>query len=172
MNAFNANWYVIYTKPRYEKKVAQQLGHLNLQHFLPIIRTLRVWAGKKKYIHIPLFPSYVFVRIESRQQYFESLQITGVLNYVRIGNKVEAVSEKLINNLRGIITNDKHDIEVSQEYFKPGNTININSGPFAGHACEVIQHKGKRKILVRIELLQRNILLDLPVGELVNCVPN
>ncbi|HVW58575.1 MAG TPA: hypothetical protein VHC48_01020, partial [Puia sp.] len=59
------------------------------------------------------------------------------------------------------------EIEVSSEYLQPGSILYIKDGPFTGFSCEVIQYKGKQKILVRIELLQRNILLDIPVEYLM-----
>ncbi len=162
MHDFNIGWYVIYTKSRHEKKVAQQLGGMELQYFLPTTRILRIWPTKKKYVQAPLFPSYVFVKLEKLQHYFDSLQIPGVLYFVKIGNQVASIKETIIHKLQAIISNKLDDIEVLSEHFNPGTTMNIHAGPFKGFSCEVIEHRGRNKILVRIELLQRNILVDMP----------
>ena len=168
MNDNKVCWYVIYTKPRHEKKVVEQLSYLKVQHFLPTMRTLKIFGIRKKYVHIPLFPSYVFVKPDGVGQYFESLHIPGVLQYVKTGNQISGISETIINQLRAI-GKDLHDnIQVSSEKFNAGSILNISAGPFTGYPCEVIQHKGKNKILVRIELLRRNVLLDLPEQYLTN----
>ncbi|MDB5134694.1 MAG: transcriptional activator RfaH [Mucilaginibacter sp.] len=111
---------------------------------------------------MPLFPSYIFVKLESVQHYFESLQIPGALYFVKIGNQVATIKEGIINKLQTIVSNNFQDIEVSTMTFSQGTNLIINAGPFSGYSCEMIQYKGKRKMLVRIELLQRNIIVDLP----------
>jgi transcriptional antiterminator RfaH len=73
MNNFSSAWYVIYTRPRHEKRVVEHLAQLNIETFLPCIVTLRKWHDRKKYLEVPLFPSYVFVYLKTAQEYFDSL---------------------------------------------------------------------------------------------------
>lgn len=163
METAKTGWFVIYTKPRHEKKVAQYLKHLNFEYFLPTITRLKVLPKKKKHVTSPLFPSYIFVKPNSVQRYIESMQLPGVLYYVKTGNQIAKVSEATIAKLQNLDRKNYHeDIEVSTEYFDKGKIINIEAGPFKGFDCEVIEHKGKYKVLVRLELLQRNIIVDLP----------
>jgi transcriptional antiterminator RfaH len=161
MTEFKTGWYVIYTKFRHEKKVAQELDGLNLQSFLPTTRTLKVFSGKKKYVHMPLFPSYVFVRLENFQHYFDSVHIPGVLYFVKKGHQLADIKEPLIHKLQAIISNHLQNIEVLSDQFNQGTILDIQVGPFRGFCCEVIQHKGKNKVLVRVELLKRNLLIEL-----------
>lgn len=171
MSTMKAGWYVIYTKPRHEKKVTEYLKHLELECFLPLTRTLKVWQGRKKYMHLPLFPSYVFVKLDKLQDYFESMHVPGVLSYVRSCNQIAEISEAVILKLHSIVTNNGNQIEVSFEQFKRGSILTIQAGPFKGFSCEVIQHMGKFKILVRIELLKRNVIVDLPSNYLIQHEP-
>lgn len=167
MHDFKSGWFVIYTKPQHERKIAEQLEKMETRPFLPIVKKLRVWSDRRKYIDTPLFPSYIFVNLTDIETYFDSLGLKGVLYYVRDGQNIARVSESVINNLKLIVGNFTSEIEVSSEYLQPGSTLFIKEGPFTGFCCEVIQYKGKQKILVRIELLQRNILLDIPVEYLM-----
>lgn len=155
-------WQVIYTRPRHEKKVADHLGLLEVQHYLPITKTVKIYQGRKKFVSLPLFPSYVFVKPTSTQQYLDSLHVPGVLNYVRTGKKISGVSETTINKLKGIEQGSIYDVQVSADYFSPGSIMNIQFGPFSGFSCEIVQYKGRHKMLVRLELLQRTILVDMP----------
>ncbi len=168
MENFGQGWCVLYTKPNHEKKVDEQLRKINLNSYLPTIKTLKTWCDRKKYVEVPLFPSYVFVRIANFQQYCSSLKIDSVLNYVRVGSRIARVSESIINNIRAIVING-NGIEVSSERFLSGTDLIIKEGPFAGFKCESIQYRGKRKLLVRINDLRQNILLNVPT-DILKCV--
>lgn len=162
-NSIEYGWFVIYTKPRHEKKIVKQLSNINVGHFLPMVKCLRRWSDRKKYIDVPLFPSYIFVKLTDIQSYFNTLDIDGVLYYLRSGKQIARVNETVINSLRLIVSNHIEPIEVSAEPFCPGAILLIKEGPFIGFCCEVVRHQGRQKMLVRIELLKRNILLDVPV---------
>ena len=161
MNDFKAGWRVIYTKPRHEKKVTEQLSRLEVDAYLPTVKSLRKWSDRKKYIDAPLFPSYVFVNLKNDHHYVDSLDIDGVLYYVKAGGEIARVNPSVIDHIR-LIVNNGQEIEVTAEYFQSGKCLLIREGPFTGFSCEVVQYRGKEKILVRIDLLQRSILLNLP----------
>ncbi len=167
MNQFYPGWYVAYTKPRHERKVVSELHHLNLPTFLPTVKRLSNRLDRKKYIDAPLFPSYVFINLSDGQGYFSSLDIHGLLHYVRNGKEVARINECVIESIRLAIDSGKDNIEVSSEYFRPGRKFYISEGPFVGFGCEVIHYKGKQKVLARIELLQRSVLFDVPAEYLL-----
>jgi transcriptional antiterminator RfaH len=161
MKPFDPGWYVTYTKPRHEKKVVEQLQLIKICNFLPLVKSLKIWSDRRKYTAIPLFPSYVFVKLENIQSYFKSLDVNSILYFVKTGKEIARVSDTTIDNLKLIDSNYREQIEVSSEYIFPGEKLLIKEGPFTGFCCEVVEHNGKQKILVRIELLQRNILLGI-----------
>jgi transcriptional antiterminator RfaH len=168
MQTFENGWYVMYTKPRHEKKVSKQLERLKIDSYLPTIKTLRKWADRKKYIVMPLFPSYVFVNLENCQSYYDSLEVDGKLNYVRAGKEMARISDSTINEIKLMVGSDESNIEVCSEHLEAGRKLFIVNGPFTGFNCEVVRHRGKQKILVRIDLLHRNLLLDIPVDYLLS----
>ena len=59
-------WYAAYTHPRHEKKVAQQLKERDIEHFLPIYRSVRKWKDRRKELDLVLFPGYLFVHTQLR----------------------------------------------------------------------------------------------------------
>lgn len=160
-------WNVIYTRPRHEKKVASGLEQLQIEHYLPTAKTLVCQGRKKRYQHVPLFPSYIFARPGSAQCYVNSLHLPGVLHYVRSGKAIARVDAGIIQRLQAAGRQDHSAVHISEQQFLPGEMHQICSGPFAGLCCEIVQHHGRSKILVRIELLQRNLLLDLPADCLI-----
>jgi transcriptional antiterminator RfaH len=161
-----AGWYLLYTKPRHEKKVSAALTEASVNSYLPTAKKLRTWCDRKKYIDEPLFPSYVFVQLNSPRDYLNALNTEGTLHFVRFGKEIARVQESVINDIK-LVVEKGTDIEVTPEYFSPGQKLVINQGPLTSLACEVIQYKGKEKLLVRVNLLQRNILLTLPQDNLM-----
>ncbi len=75
------NWYVVYTKPKWEKKVAEQLKNAGVECYCPLIVKIHQWSDRKKKVEVPLFNSYVFVRLaeEDRNLVFQS---TGAVRYL------------------------------------------------------------------------------------------
>lgn len=161
MSNFNAGWYLIYTKPKHEKKVAESLTEQGIQLFLPTTRALRTWCDRRKYIDTPLFPSYIFVYLNNMVDYYNGLNTEGALYYVKFDKKVVRVKDEIMDSIR-LLVSQGTDLEVSNEYFRPGQQLVIYDGPLTGLSCEVIQVNGKEKILVRVYLLQRNLLATLP----------
>ncbi len=60
------NWYVLYTKPRCEKKVEEQLLNLGINAFCPTRPEIKTWSDRKKTINVPLLPSMVLVNIDDK----------------------------------------------------------------------------------------------------------
>lgn len=167
MSNFNPGWYLIYTRPRHEKKLTEQLADCGMQFLLPMVKSLRIWSDRRKYTDTPLFPSYVFVKLEDSSQYFSTLSMYGVLCYVRCGKEIARVEESVIHNLQLISGSAESTVSVSAERFAPGEKVVVCEGPFAGFNCEVVRHHGRHKALVRMDIIQRNLLVDIAVEHLL-----
>ena len=57
-------WIAVYTKPRHEKTVENELLKKGFEVYLPILKERRKWSDRKKWVEFPLFRSYIFVRTE------------------------------------------------------------------------------------------------------------
>jgi transcription antitermination factor NusG len=84
----------------------------------------------------------------------------GSLYYVKTGKEIARVNETVVNNIK-LATSQTKDIEVSDSFIQPGRQLVINKGVLTGLTCEVVRVDSKKKLLVRVDLLQRNILLSL-----------
>jgi len=169
MSGFTEGWYVVYTKPNHERKVEEKLMGSGVPCFLPLVKRLRDWHNRRKYIEFPLFPSYVFVFLRSKSQYFRAVDTDGVWYFVRSGREIARVPEKVIADLRMVISGGR-EVEVTHEAIRPGHRLTITKGPLCGLSCEMVDYKGKKELLVRVNLLQRNILVSLS-SEYLELVP-
>ena len=165
MLAFNKGWYLLYTSSRQERKVSSQLATMKISHYLPMTKSARKWADRTKVIITPLFPSYLFIYLEQIQDYYAGLNTEGVLHYVKFGTQIVRIPESIISDLK-ILSNYTDPIKVSMLEFRKGESLIITKGPLNGLNCEVIKYNNKEMILVRISLLKRNLLLELPICHL------
>lgn len=166
MSKFICGWYVIYTLSKHEKKISERFSEDDIHHYLPMTKTLRSWHDRKRYIDLPLFQSYIFVHPRDMSEFYDIQHVQGVLGYVRFGKEIPRVSEDTIKYVQSLV-NSGNDIEVSSDYFPPGRKVFIQNGPLTGIPCEVVQRDQKEKILVRIHLLQRNLLISMPSEHLI-----
>ena len=128
------NWYAIYTKPRKEIKVAQQLEQLGFTIYLPLKTEVRQWSDRKKKVTTPLFSSYVFIQIEEAKR-AEVFIIDGVLNYVFWLGQPAIIRDAEIALMRNEIEQPNTEVMVSG--LGPGDQIQLNQGVFKGQEATV-----------------------------------
>jgi transcriptional antiterminator RfaH len=161
MSKFHSGWYLVYTRPKHEKKVHNCLADKKVTSFLPTKKVLRTWGDRRKFVDEPLFPSYVFIYVRDMHDYYCGIDATGALYYVRTGKEISRVSDTIVDSIK-LATSHTSEIEVSDFYFKPGHRVVISKGALTGLTCEVVKYNNNRKLLIRVELLQRNMLLSMP----------
>lgn len=123
------NWYVLYVKPRNEKKVSLQLEALGLTVYCPMVVQIKQWSDRKKKVASPLISSYVFVKLEEKQRSIV-FQVSGIVRYVFWLNKPAIVYDREIDLLKDSLKETMAEVEVTQ--LRSGDLIAISSGPFKG----------------------------------------
>jgi transcriptional antiterminator RfaH len=159
-NIFRPGWYLIYTRPNQEKKVSLHLSEKKMRYFLPLSKTVRQWSDRRKIIDAPLFPSYVFVYLNSLFDYYAGLEAEGVMRYVKAGNDIVSVRESIIESIR-LIVEKCEAVEVISDNLYPGVKVVITHGPLTGLECEVVECRGRQRIIVGVNILNRFVLADM-----------
>ena len=75
------NWFVVHTKPRFEKKVEERLLSLGIQAYCPTRKEIRIWSDRKRKIDVPILPSMVLVRLEEKHVN-DVFNVNGVIRYM------------------------------------------------------------------------------------------
>ena len=99
-NVSTLNWYAVYTKPRAEKKLKEALEKKSIQNFLPLITEKKKWSDRQKLISVPLFASYVFVKIDYSQDSLRVLQEPQVVQFVQYNGKPATIEDDLIELIK------------------------------------------------------------------------
>ncbi|HAH24855.1 MAG TPA: antitermination protein NusG [Prolixibacteraceae bacterium] len=153
-------WHAVYVKSRAEKKAQSELQTQEIDTFLPLQRKLRQWSDRKKWVEMPLISGYLFVRA-SRKEYDQVLQSNYIVSYVRFEGKAAVVPDSQIEYLKLMLSQDNTPIEITQEKLKPGQMIEVVSGPFIGLKGKLQKIKGKSKVAVELEQLGYSALVEI-----------
>jgi len=155
-------WYAIYTRPRAEKLVYERLVESEIESFLPLQRVYRIWSDRKKLVEKPLISSYVFVKTNNHN-FPNVYKIQGVVKFVTFEGIPASIPQKQIDILRLLINSDA-EIEVSSENFAKGDNVEVVSGSLVGLTGELIKIGSHNRVVVRIDRLNQNLILKIPMA--------
>lgn len=153
-------WYALYTRPRAEKQVYQRLIESDIESFLPLQKTIRVWSDRKKLIEKPLLSSYVFVRTNYKS-FPQVYKTNGVVKFISFEGQPVSIPQKQIDNLRLIIDSDA-EVEVTSERFAQGDNVEVVNGSLIGLTGELVKIGTNNRVVVRIDRLDQNLILKIP----------
>lgn len=154
------NWYAIYTKPRWEKKVYQLLLDMGVQSYCPLNKVRKKWSDRYKIVDEPLFKSYVFVCInETEKTHVRS--VNGVVNFVYWLGKPAQIKNEEIEKIKRFLNEYKDVIVVANEKLKEGSEVVITSGLFLDRKAKVVADRDKTVIL-EIESLDCKLVAQIP----------
>jgi transcriptional antiterminator RfaH len=154
-------WYAIYTNPRAEKQVHTRLLEEEVESFLPLQKTYRQWSDRKKLVEKPLLSSYVFVKVIPKE-FPKVYKTNGVVKFVSFEGKPVAIPQKQIDNLKLLINSDA-EIEVTSEKFVKGDNVEVVAGSLIGLTGELINIGKQKRVIIRIDKLEQNIVVTIPV---------
>ena len=159
------NWYAIYTKSRYEKKVAEELIRRGVEVYCPVVKRERQWSDRKKVVEEPLFKSYVFVHLEEKDRH-QVFGVPGFVRYLYYLQQPAIVKNEEIAVIRDLL-NDYEGQELSLQEFTAADRVKLKSGPFMDAEAVVQQLTSKFKVEVLIEALGVKIVVDTRANKLV-----
>lgn len=137
------SWYVLYTKPRTEKRVAESLEQMRVEVYCPLITEIKQWKDRKKKLKTPLFKSYVFIKLEekNRNRVFD---VPGVVRYLFWLGKPAMVRNEEIEVIQEWLDGEKVD-DAKVEHLNEGDKISIKNGVFKDQEA-IIREVGNRKM--------------------------
>ena len=156
-------WYVLYTKPRNEKKVAQRLSEAGYNVYCPLQKVRRQWSDRTKVVEEPLFKSYHFIQIEDHRR-DEVFTFPGTVRYLFWLRRPAQVRQVEITTIQKWLGEYNHeDIDIS--HIQTGVLVRIDSGPFTGEEA-VLMDKSNKKAVVQIKELGLQLSLSLSNSDL------
>ena len=150
------NWFVIHTKPRFEKKVEERLLSFGIEAYCPTRKEIRLWSDRKKKVDVPVLPSMVLVRLKEKEVN-DVFNINGVVRYMFWLGKRAIVRQQEVDVLKNYL---KANTIINQEIIKlnPGDRINV---PEFNDENGVVEKTSNNTAWVFLENLGYKIKLNL-----------
>lgn len=126
----NVDWYLVRTKTGKERWVRDQLSALLPEVFLPLLEARTPRWGKLAWSIAPLFPGYLFARLDPQKHYFDVRYLPGVHGLVSAGNDPVAVPQGVIEEIRRRGVNGV--VKIEEKNLGVGDRIRVVEGPFRG----------------------------------------
>ena len=160
--AASSKWLVAYTKPRWEKKLADQLTAKGFTVYCPTQRVKRRWSDRIKWIDQPLFSSHIFVHLEPERR--DAVYFTpGFVRFLFWDKRPAVVRDEEIATLKRWLNDFDHE-SITVEAISPGTKVHVQSGPLQGREGIVIEQRGT-KLELYLEDLQVKVSVDLSKTE-------
>src|SRR5262245_32722862 len=94
-------WYLIHCKPRQDERALENLERQNFHCYRPVRRVERSRDGRKYAAAEPLFPRYLFIRLDRLNDNWYLIRSTrGVNRIVRFNEYPVPVSDEIIDGIR------------------------------------------------------------------------
>lgn len=142
------HWKVLFVKPRTEKKVGEYCKLYGIDYYLPLREHTRNVQRRKITVILPLFPSYVFVRLPPSQKL--QLQQTNLLVRILEPSNPRKMLRDLIMVRKALRANP---MLTTATPLTKGRLVRIISGPFAGIEGRVARLTAKMKIVLNIDMI-------------------
>ncbi len=136
------NWYVVYTKPRWEKKIAATLSDKDIENYCPLNKVTRQWSDRSKVVLEPLFKGYIFICTEELKKW-DVRKIDGIINYVHWLGKPAIVRSSEIETIRKFLQ-EFDDVEVTEQYPSKDDEVKIKQGIMMDYKGIILEVAGSK----------------------------
>jgi len=150
-------WFAVYTTPRHEKHVSELLADRQIEAFLPLYRATKQWKKSRPVVlELPLFPTYVFVRID-RHARGCVLSTPGVMSIVGSSRESWVLPDLEIEALRSGIQERKIE---PHPYLVVGERVRIKAGVMAGVEGVLVRKKNELRVVLSLDSIMRSVAVE------------
>jgi len=158
-----ANWFAAYTYSHHEKCVASHLVERQIESFLPLYTTRHRWKNRcEMNLELPLFPNYVFVRID-RQERMRVLEVPGVVSLVGFGRVLAPLPDFEIEALRSGLGQRRVE---PHPYLVIGERVRIKCGPMAGMEGVLVRKKNNFRVVLALDVIMQSVAVEVDADDL------
>ena len=161
-----SDWYLVHSKPASEVTAEENLQRQDYEVYLPrLTRTVRR-RGRRYERIVPLFPRYLFVRVNRLTQSLGPVLSTrGVSDVVRFGQQYATVPSAMLELLRHRADRESGLHRLQEPGLpKPGTVVRIAEGPFNGLDGIFEREAGADRVVILIDLLGSQTKVQVPVN--------
>ncbi len=151
-------WFALRVKPRAEKCVAAIARNKGYEEFLPLYQCRRRWSDRFKVVELPLFPGYVFCRLNPQFR-LPLLTIPGALHFVGLGKVPVPIDDGEINAIQALVQSGVR--AEPWPFLDLGQRVRLEAGPLTGLEGIFVEVKKQHRIIVSVSLLRRSVAVEI-----------
>jgi transcriptional antiterminator RfaH len=154
-------WYVIQCKRREEFRALEHLERQEFSCYLPTLAVERQRNGRKLDAREPLFPGYVFVKLDDVGDNWHPIRSTrGVIQIVQFGEDPLSVQDEVVEIIRQRLADNPPRIP----YLRPGEPVVITKGCFADVEAIFVANDGDQRVMLLMNILSSEQTLSFPAA--------
>jgi transcription antitermination factor NusG len=151
-------WFAILARTNREKTAGILLENAGYECFVPTSKYMRRWSDRMKEIEVPLFPGYLFCRMNPHNR-LPVLMTPGVIQIVGVGKTPIPVEEEEIAAIQRV---GKSGLSTMPwPYLEVGHVVRIEDGPLRGMTGMIVKIKSGLKLVLSVSLLQRSVAVEI-----------
>ena len=151
------SWFALYTRPRHEKQVFEDLSGRGIEAFLPTYKVRRRWSDRYKIVEEPLFKNYLFVKL-TIERYHETLRPYGAVSFVKCDDRPAEIPDVEVESIRRLVTSELP--YNPHPYLKVGRKVRVKTGPLEGCEGILTRKKGLARLVLSVHLLQQSVVAE------------
>ncbi|MGH2460665.1 MAG: transcription termination/antitermination protein NusG [Chloroflexota bacterium] len=156
-------WYALRSKPRKELFAASQLERAGIEVFVPLLNIYQQHG--KRAGHEPLFPGYLFGRLDPLRTIQLARYTPGVLSILGYGDEAWPVPDNLVLAIQQRLARGRGRAVLDE--FQHGDRVTVTSGPLAGlDAVFDCQLSATGRVRVLIQIMRRVCRTELLASQL------
>lgn len=164
-----SRWYVAQTLPRAEEMACINLERQGFGAYLPRYRRERRHARRRDVVRSPLFPGYIFVRMDPDTAPWRSINGTfGIKQLICSGERPTAVPEGVVEDIVGR-EDDDGLVALQSRAFRKGEALRIVSGAMADCFGLFDRMADRDRVVLLLDLLGRKVRVQAPLAAVTAC---
>ncbi|GHC19540.1 transcription antitermination protein RfaH [Kushneria pakistanensis] len=158
-------WYAVQCKAGESFRAAEHLVNQGYTVFHPVMQREKRQRGRAGQAIEPLFPWYLFIQMNPLQDNWAPVRSTrGVIRLLAFGQSPTAVPDALIDALRQQVR--EQPVESGEYRFSAGERIEVTEGPFKALEGLFVDGKGEERVIVLLNILQKEHRVTLGSGQI------
>jgi transcription antitermination factor NusG len=151
-------WFAIRVRSQCEKITSCTLRGKGYEEFAPVYRSRRHWSDRVKELDLPLFPGYIFCRLDPHDR-LPVLTSPGIVSIIGVGKNPEPVDDSEIARIQAIVSSGV--LAAPWPFLHAGQKIAVTRGPLTGVEGFLVGVRDQYRLVVSIQILQRSVAAEI-----------
>lgn len=158
-------WFALYVQVNHEKEVTKRLEQKAIDCYLPLLECWSKRRDRRKRIHTPVFPGYIFVHtILDNYTNVNILKIPGAVHILRNTEGPLPIPDYQIDNLKTLLGGSTEPS--LHPYLKEGDWVQVVRGPLTGCTGILVRHNPKKgRLVISIDIIHKSVSVELDMED-------